>query len=103
VFEFRHQSWLGQPVYALLEGAGAALCLPVSPQVPRDVRLTAPWTYVRFHGGQWGVGFADDELATWAGYVRSFLDRGADAYVYFNNDPEGHALRDAERLRRLLA
>jgi uncharacterized protein YecE (DUF72 family) len=102
-FEFRHETWLAPPVYELLERAGAALCLPVSPRVPLDVRLTAPWTYIRMHIGRHGWGYADDELRTWAGHVRSFLDRGADTYVYFNNDPGGHAIRDAERLRGMLS
>ena len=101
-FEFRHQSWLVPDVYRLLERAGAALCLPVSPAVPLDVRLTAPWTYIRMHGGRAGIGYGDDELTAWAGHVRSFLDRGADTYVYFNNDPEGHAIWDARRLRDML-
>jgi uncharacterized protein YecE (DUF72 family) len=101
-FEFRHDSWLKPDIYALLEQAGAALCLPVSPQVPLDVRLTAPWTYVRMHCGQWGTGYSDDELAAWAERVRGFLRLDADVYVYFNNDPEGHAVRDAARLRAFL-
>ena len=101
-FEFRHQTWLVEQVYTLLERHGAALCLPVSPHVPLDVRLTAPWTYIRMHGGRSSTGYGDDELATWAGHIRSFLDRGAETYVYFNNDPEGHALRDAERLAGML-
>jgi len=28
--------------------------------------------------------------------------RGRDAYVYFNNDPEGHAIADARRLMAML-
>ena len=101
-FEFRHQSWLVPRVYELLEQAGAALCLPIGPGVPLDVRLTAPWSYIRFHSGQAGIGFSDPELETWVGHVRGFLDRRADTYVYFNNDPEGHAIRDAERFRAML-
>jgi len=101
--EFRHASWLTPAVYGLLEDAGVALCLPVSPTVPLDVRLTAPWTYFRMHQGRRGIGFEDEELATWATYIAGILRQGADAYVYFNNDAEGHALRDAARLRTLLS
>jgi len=101
-FEFRHQSWLIPQVYQLLEGAGAALCLPVSPTVPLDVCLTASWTYIRMHSGQWGIGYSDEELSTWAAHIRSFLAQGIDVYVYFNNDPEGHAIRDSKRLYALL-
>ena len=89
-------------MYGLLERAGAALCLPVSPTVPLEVQLTAPWTYIRMHAGERGVGYGQDELAAWADRIRAFLDRGVDTYVYFNNDPDGHAIRDAERLRGML-
>lgn len=100
-FEFRHGSWLTPPVYALLERAGAALCLPVGPSVPLDIRLTAPWTYIRMHSGQSSVGFGDEELEIWVRRVYDILHQSSDVYVYFNNDPGGHALRDAARLRAL--
>lgn len=100
--EFREPSWLSPPVFAALERAGVALCLPVGPGVPLNIRLTAGWTYLRMHHGRQGIGFGDDELAAWAERIAGFLARGADTYVYFNNDPGGHAVRDAQRLRRLL-
>ncbi|MBW3622577.1 MAG: DUF72 domain-containing protein [Armatimonadetes bacterium] len=101
-FEFRHQSWLIPRVYESLENAGAALCLPVSPHVPIDIRLTAPWTYLRFHGGNHGTGYTDDELRWWADRIREFMGQGADVYTYFNNDPEGHAIYDGKQLRYFL-
>jgi uncharacterized protein YecE (DUF72 family) len=102
-FEFRHRTWLVPEVFERLERAGAALCLPVGWGLPREEVLTAPWTYIRMHGGRESVGFGDDELAEWAGKIRAFMAAGADAYVYFNNDPAGHAVRDARRLAELLA
>ncbi|BAZ22974.1 hypothetical protein NIES4073_38620 [Kalymmatonema gypsitolerans NIES-4073] len=80
-FEFRHSSWLIPQVYKLLENAGAALCLPVSPTVPLDVRLTAPWTYIRMHTGQYGVGYSDEELSIWANRIRLFMQQEADVYI----------------------
>ena len=100
-FEFRHSSWLIPQVYKLLENAGVALCLPVSPTVPLDVRLTAPWTYIRMHTGQYGVGYSDQELSIWANRIRLFLQQEADVYIYFNNDPDGYAIHDAQHLCRL--
>jgi len=101
-FEFRHESWLTEEVYRLLERAGAALCIPVSPGMPLEIRLTAPWTYIRMHQGEHDVGCDDDELAAWAKRIRKFRGEGADVYVYFNNDFEGYAIRNAERLRTML-
>jgi uncharacterized protein YecE (DUF72 family) len=101
-FEFRHVTWLVADVYERLRRADAALCLPVGWGIPLDARLTASWTYIRFHGGEHGVGFADDELRPWVRRIRGYLDDRVDVYAYFNNDPNGEAVRDAERLRGLV-
>lgn len=90
-------------VYKRLEQAKVALCLPVSPTVPLDICPTAPWTYIRMHSGQWGTGYSDPELETWAAQIRAFWQQGIEVYTYFNNDPDGHALRDAERLKTFLS
>jgi len=101
-FEFRHPSWLVPQVYKLLERAGVALCLPVSPKVPLDICLTASWTYIRMHCGQEGMGYSEPELLDWATRIRSFLAQEIDVYVYFNNDPDAHAIHNAQRLYALL-
>ena len=54
------------------------------------------------HRGQWGTGFGDEELQPWAERIAHYTRQGADVYIYFNNDPDGQALRDAERLRAML-
>jgi uncharacterized protein YecE (DUF72 family) len=97
-FEFRHDSWLTPAVYERLERAGCALCLPVGWGIPLEERLTAPWTYIRMHGGESSNAFSDDELRIWAERIVGYLGRGVDCYVYFNNDPHGDAVHDAERL-----
>jgi uncharacterized protein YecE (DUF72 family) len=102
-FEFRDRSWLCEDVYRLLERAGSALCLPIHPEMPLDLRLTAEWTYLRFHTGKHGIGFADEELQPRAGKLKSWRERGIDAFVYFNNDPEGHAIADAGRLIEMIS
>ena len=103
VVEFRHPSWQASPVYELLGRAGVALCIPVGGRVQPDLVTTAPFVYFRMHAGAApGGGFTDDQLRAWAGRVRALRRAGKETYVYFNNDREGHAVRDAERLGRLL-
>lgn len=103
VVEFRHPSWHAAEVYHLLGRAAVALCIPVGGRVHPDLVTTAPFTYIRMHAGAGpGGGFTDDQLRAWAGRVRALRQTGKEVYVYFNNDWEGHAVRDAERLRRLL-
>lgn len=105
-FEFRHPSWLVPEVYTLLRANDAALCLPVGWGIPLDVQLTAGWTYIRFHGGQHGTAFEDDELQRWAERIRAWREQGLDSYSYFNNDPLWNgrpaAIDNARRLRELV-
>jgi uncharacterized protein YecE (DUF72 family) len=59
---------------------------------------------VRFHGhgAKYGGSYPTAALRRWADWIRREMAEGRDAYVYFNNDIDGHAVRDAERFRRLL-
>jgi uncharacterized protein YecE (DUF72 family) len=103
VLEVRHPSWQVPAVYEALALRGVALCVPVGGAVQPDLVTTAGFTYVRMHAGRETAGrFGDEELEEWAGRVRALARSGKDVYVYFNNDREGHAPRDAERLRQHL-
>ena len=99
--EFRDRSWLVPEVSEMLKDAGVALCVEVRVNVPLDLTLTAPWTYVRVHGGQHGMGLTEEELVQWAGRIRAWREQGVDVYVYFNNDPEGWAIYNGRRLQEL--
>ena len=58
---------------------------------------------VRLHHGHRGRGgnYSESELHEWAQRVRRWRRR-AEVLVYFNNDWEAYAVRNALRLRRLL-
>jgi uncharacterized protein YecE (DUF72 family) len=104
VMEFRHPSWFTPVIYQLLGERGVALCIPVGGRVQPDLVTTAPFTYLRMHAGtRPGGGFSPDQLRLWAARVRGLRRAGIEAYVYFNNDRGGHAPRDAQVLRRLVA
>jgi len=104
-FEFRHPSWFCPEVRKLLADAGAALVVGDHPQRAfQTLEPTADWMYVRFHHGARGRrgNYSETELREWARRIRGWGRRG-DVYVYFNNDWEGFAVRNAERLQALLA
>ena len=42
-------------------------------------------------------------LEPWAERVLDWRSRGLDVFVYFNNDMEGHAIKDATALKALVA
>jgi len=71
--------------------------------VQPDLVTTTPFTYLRMHAGATpGGGFEEEQLRAWAARIRALWRSGKDVFVYFNNDWEGHAVRDALRLRELL-
>ncbi len=100
--EFRHASWLIEPVFALLRQYSVALCIPDHPKMPQSLEVTGAFTYVRFHLGSRGIGYGKSELETWAARIRQWQGDGLDVFAYFNNDMEGYAIKDAEMLKELL-
>ena len=102
--EFREPSWYGEETLRILEEAGCALAVAVGgPEpTPPGTPDVGPFRYVRFHHGSGGWGFSDAELLPWADRLAADAAAGKDAHVYFNNDPGGHALADARRLREML-
>ena len=104
--EARHPSWHVDPVLDLLARRGAAYCVMSGAGLPCVLRATAPFVYVRLHGpsSDWlyAGSYSDDDLAWWADRIREWEGQGREVYAYFNNDGEGHAVRNAWRLRDLL-
>jgi uncharacterized protein YecE (DUF72 family) len=103
-FEFRHESWFVEPVYKQLRAHGAALVIADHPRWPFQARvLTADWTLVRLHHGHRGRrgNYSETELEEWAERIAEWRRR-AEVWVYFNNDWEGFAPRNALSLRRLV-
>jgi uncharacterized protein YecE (DUF72 family) len=104
-FEFRHESWFCEDVYALLRRHRAALVIGDHPDRPFQAHeLTAPWTLIRFHHGHRGRGgnYSDSELDEWAERIQRMREK-ANVWAYFNNDWKGYAPRNARRLAAALA
>jgi uncharacterized protein YecE (DUF72 family) len=104
-FEFRHESWFTGDVYALLREHGAALVIgdEASRWVSTPHVRTADWTYIRLHHGSRGRrgNYSKAEIETWARRISQWR-RETEVYLYFNNDWEGYALRNARLLKNLL-
>ena len=100
--EFRHDSWLVSPVCDLLRAHNIALCVPDHPKMPKLFETTSDFTYIRMHLPEHGTGYGRRALEPWADRVRAWLSSGIDVFVYFNNDMEGHAVKDATTLKELM-
>jgi uncharacterized protein YecE (DUF72 family) len=102
--EVRHESWMDDAVLDALRRHDVALCLADHPERRWQRReLTADFAYVRLHMGRRGRrgNYAPTELDDWARTVRG-LARRAEVFVYFNNDWEGFAVRNAIALKARL-
>jgi uncharacterized protein YecE (DUF72 family) len=105
--ELRHPSWHHDDVFALLEQHQTAYCVMSGARLPCVLRATAPFVYVRLHGPSrdhlYAGSYSEADLAWWRDRVGEWHAAGKDVYVYFNNDGEGHAVRNAASLRHHLA
>jgi uncharacterized protein YecE (DUF72 family) len=104
-FEFRHESWFTEEVYDLLREHGAALVIgdESSRWVSSPHVRTTDWTYIRLHHGSRGRhgNYSKSEIETWARRLSQWR-RDTELFVYFNNDWEGYAIRNARLLKDLL-
>jgi len=100
--EFRHDSWLVPAVFELLRSHRIALCIPDHPKMPRALELTSDFIYIRMHLPPNGLGYGKHALQPWADRVVAWHHDGLDVFVYFNNDMEGHAIKDAKTLISLV-
>lgn len=97
--EFRDPDWLQDAVFDCLREHNAALCVhDLIEDHPRVV--TADWVYLRFHGADHGGGYPHQALSAAARRIEKHLAAGRDVHAYFNNDAEGHAIHNAQSLRR---
>ena len=100
--EFRHESWLVPSVFELLRRRRIALCIPDHPKMPKRFEVTADFTYIRMHLPPRGIGYGKRALQPWADRLREWQSDSFDAFIYFNNDMEGHAIKDAMAMQELM-
>jgi uncharacterized protein YecE (DUF72 family) len=84
-FEFRHDSWLTEDVFARLADRGAALCIADFGDKTTPIRATARHGYFRLRD----EGYKPADLDRWAAEAAGLADRWDDAFVYFKHEEEG--------------
>lgn len=103
VIEFRHPSWWNDDVFDAFGRANLIFCSVSAPRLPTELVRTGDIIYLRFHGAaRWyRHDYTDAELEEWAGKVRNCSPK--EAWLYFNNDFNGCAFRNARTMKKLLA
>jgi uncharacterized protein YecE (DUF72 family) len=102
IVEFRHRSWWRDSVYRDFARNKISFCAVSAPRLPDTIPPNQSRLYVRLSGKtRWyRHDYSSDELQLWLERIRA---SGADeAWIYFNNDREGFAIKNALTLRRML-
>ena len=102
VVEFRHASWWREEVYAAFRARNIIFCSCSAPRLPDILVKTTDEIYVRFHGKErwYRHDYSKAELTQWAERIRD--SKATQSWIYFNNDREGHAIKNARELLRQL-
>ncbi|HEY8993231.1 MAG TPA: DUF72 domain-containing protein [Lacunisphaera sp.] len=102
VVEFRHRSWWRPAVYRALAERRITFCAVSAPRLPGEFPPGQAVLYVRLSGKtRWyRHDYSPVELTQWA--ERIMASDAKEVWIYFNNDRDGHAIKNALMLRRIL-
>jgi uncharacterized protein YecE (DUF72 family) len=97
-FEFRHDSWLSEDIFALLHERNVALCIADSEKLATPAIATANYGYLRLRRED----YTAEDVSRWARKIVELGSGWSDAYVYFKHEESGTGPRLAQLLAELL-
>ena len=97
-FEFRHDSWLNDDIYALLAAKGAALTIADFGDKTTPLRATAKHGYFRLRD----EGYTPADLERWADKLLELGPKWDDAFVYFKHEDAGKGPEFARTFAEIL-
>ncbi len=100
--EARHNSWLCDSSFSLLQQHNVAWCISdTAGRYPYREEVTADFAYIRLHGSTqlYASNYNDQELHEWA---EKIIRWGRPAYCYFDNDFNAYAVYNAMTLKKIL-
>ncbi|HGY56175.1 MAG TPA: DUF72 domain-containing protein [Caldithrix abyssi] len=117
--EFRNDSWLKPALIPFLRENGMCYVNVDQPGLkgllpPQDV-VTNPPGYIRFHGrnaAKWWDGqgserydyeYTKNELLEWLDNISRILKKAPKTYIFFNNHPQGKAIKNARDMMEILS
>ena len=101
--EVRHPSWIDTQVFEILKEHHMAFCISdTAGRYPFHEAITADFVYIRLHGSQklYASDYSEDELEEWGRKIRGW---DTETYIYFDNDFQGFAVKNARRLKEILS
>lgn len=96
VFEFRHESWLEQPTFQLLERHGAGYCIAETEDMKPTFRVTGGFAYFRLRKESYDAKAIDK----WAEKISQMSGGLRECYTYLRHDESGENAVLAQRLSK---
>ncbi|RLE47860.1 DUF72 domain-containing protein [Candidatus Woesearchaeota archaeon] len=102
VIEFRHKTWFVPEAYKILKKNKISYCIVSAPKLPETAIVTSKIAYVRFHGkNSWyDYEYSKKEMKSWAKVISKL--KAKKTYIYFNNDYNAYAVKNALQLKNEL-
>ncbi|MDA4136931.1 MAG: DUF72 domain-containing protein [Thaumarchaeota archaeon] len=98
VFEFRHESWLEDSTYRLLERNGAGFCIAETEELGPTFKVTGGIAYFRLRKEFYNPKVIDQ----WAEKISETAKGSKESYVYLRHDETGENAILAQRLSEKL-
>jgi len=102
--EFRHDSWFTEEICEIVQKAGWTICLADSFGSGRKIPVLGSFCYIRRHGttARYASCYSDAQLKEDAQFAKELTKQGKDVYVYFNNDAQAYAIKNAFTLMGMI-
>ncbi|WP_343556025.1 DUF72 domain-containing protein [Sphingobacterium sp.] len=103
-FEFRDHSWNTSEIYNLLEQYRCAYCIYNLAGYQSPYIITSDFVYIRLHGpdDKYEGSYSKSALTKWAENCLAWQTEGKDVYLFFDNDQNAFATKNALTLLSLL-
>src|SRR6202007_255249 len=98
-FEFRHESWLADPVYEVLRSRTVSLCVAESEKLEVPEVITADFVYYRLRKPD----YTEADVDAFAARSRELLEVGRDLYLMFKHEETPDGALNAELVLRKAA
>lgn len=99
--EVRHESWFSEESIRLMRRHKITLVIAQSDRYPYYEELTAKDVFIRFHGPRqlYSSSYPEQMIRDYAEKLVEWKNKGHNIWAFFNNDVNGHALRNAAMLQ----
>ncbi len=102
--ELRDKRWLNEEGFSILKKYNISLCFSDYPGVEVKSPLTASFVYIRRHGptSLYSSCYTEKEIRKEASFIENFLKNNIGVFIYYNNDANAWAVRNALQLKEMI-